>query len=89
MAAHDLTERVEVLEMKVAALEELPQRVSAVESQIVQLRDEMRGGFSAVREEMRALNEDTKNQIRVLHADVIDRIARIGEGAPRSRRRRK
>jgi predicted phage gp36 major capsid-like protein len=111
MAAHDLTERVEVLEVKVAALEGLPERVSAVESQIVQLRDEMRGGFSAVREEMRtlnddtrmemralnddirmemrALNEDTKNQMRVLHEDVIERIARIGEGAPRSRRRRR
>jgi len=122
MAAHDLTARVEVLEMKVAALEGLPERVSAVESQIVQLRDEMRGGFSAVHQEMRdlsstfrgemrglestlraemralndetrlemrALNEDTKNQMRVLHEDVIDRIARIGEGAPRSRRRRR
>jgi chaperonin cofactor prefoldin len=40
MAAHDLTERVEVLEVKVAALEDLPERVSAVESQIVQLRED-------------------------------------------------
>jgi phosphoglycerate-specific signal transduction histidine kinase len=122
MAAHDLTDRVEVLEVKVAALEGLPESVSGVESQIVQLRNEMRGGFSAVhqemhdlgetlrqemregqqefrqemrglegtlRDEMRALNEDTKSQMRVLHEDVIDRISRIGEGAPRSRRRRK
>ena len=56
MAAHDLTERVEVLEVKVAALDGFPDRVSAVESQIVQLRDEMRGGFSAVREEMHDLD---------------------------------
>jgi hypothetical protein len=133
MAARDLTERVELLDVKVSALEGLPERVSAVESQIVQLRDEMRGGFSAVhqemhelgdslrgemhdlgatlrqemregqedlrremrglegtlRGEMRVLNEDTKNQMRVLHEDVIDRIARIGEGAPRPRRRRR
>ena len=35
MAAHDLEKRVEVLEVKVAALEDLPERVPAVESRIV------------------------------------------------------
>jgi hypothetical protein len=42
MAVRNLTEGVEVLEMNVGPLEELPARVSAVESQIVQLRTEMR-----------------------------------------------
>jgi len=98
MAERDLTERVEVLEMKVAALEELPARVTAVESQIVLLRDEMRGEFSAVRQEMRALNDETRaemralneqtvTQMRVLHEDVIDRIAKLDEGR-RPRRKR-
>ena len=35
-------------------LETLPDRITAVESQIVQLRTEMRGEFSAVREEIRS-----------------------------------
>jgi hypothetical protein len=133
MAGRDLTERVEVLEMKVAALEELPARVSAVESQIVLLRDEMRGEFSAVRQEMRTLNDGTKaemralneetrtemralneetkaemralneetraemralneathTQMRVLHEDVVDRIAKLGEGRTHSRKPRR
>ena len=98
MANGELVQRVEVLEMKVAALEELPARMSAVESQIVLLRDEMRGEFSAVRQEMRdlnketraemtALNEHTVTQMRVLHEDVIDRIGKLGEGGRRSRKR--
>jgi len=93
-----LAQRVEVLETRVALLGTLPERVSAVESQIVQLRNEMRSEFSAVRQEMRegreslrqemrALNEDTQNQMRLLHEDVIDRIAKIGE-AKRARKRR-
>jgi hypothetical protein len=90
MAVRNLTERVEVLEMKVGSLEELPARMSAVESQIVQLRSEMHGEFSAVRQEMRdlggtlrqemrALNEETKAQMLVLHEEVLDRISRTGE----------
>jgi hypothetical protein len=99
MAVRNLTERVEVLEMKVSPLEELPVRVAAVESQIVQLRTEMRDEFSAVRQEMgqlgttlrqemRALNEETRVEMRVLHEEVLDRISTLGEGTP-SRRRRK
>jgi hypothetical protein len=67
MAGRDLVERVEVVEMKVSALEELPARVSAVESQIVLLRDEMRGEFSAVRQEMRVLNDETRSEMRALN----------------------
>jgi vacuolar-type H+-ATPase subunit H len=88
MAVRNLTERVEVLEMKVGSLEELPARMSAVESQIVQLRNEMRGEFSAVRQEMRALNEETRSEMRMLHEEVLDRIAKIGEGRRAPKRRR-
>jgi predicted nucleic acid-binding Zn-ribbon protein len=38
----------------VSELEKLPDRLTALESQIVQLRSEMRNEFSAVREEIRA-----------------------------------
>jgi predicted nuclease with TOPRIM domain len=46
------TERIRILEQRVAGLESLPGRVTAVERQIVQLREEMRDGFSAIRQEM-------------------------------------
>jgi hypothetical protein len=112
-----VTERLEILEKTVAALETLPERVGAVELQIVQLRDEMRVEFSAIRQkfsaefsavrqefsaecsairqetvgmgaslreelqaEIRAGDEETRRYMRVLHEDVIARIATLGEG---------
>jgi predicted nucleic acid-binding Zn-ribbon protein len=98
MAVRNLTERVEVLEMKVGSLEELPARMSAIESQIVQLRSEMHGEFSAVRQEMRDLGgtlrqemrtlyEETKAQLLTLHEEVLDRISKMGEGRPARKRR--
>jgi hypothetical protein len=99
MASRDLTDRVEVLEQKVTALEELPARMSALETQIVQLRGEMKGEFSAVRQEMRSLgeslrgemrtmNDQTLAQMRMLHEEVIDRIGKLDEGRRSSRKRR-
>jgi predicted nucleic acid-binding Zn-ribbon protein len=49
----DLEKRVETLEGKVNLLEQLPARVGALESQVLQLRDEMRAEFSATRSELR------------------------------------
>jgi VIT1/CCC1 family predicted Fe2+/Mn2+ transporter len=100
MAARNLAERVEVVEMRVGALEELPGRMAAVESQIVELRTELRGEFSAVRgemremegrlrEEMRALSGETRAQMRTLHEEVLDRVSRIGEGTPSKRKRKR
>lgn len=67
-------------------------RLATVEVQIVHLREEMRSEFSAIRGELgerfEALyerGEDTRRYMRVLHEEVIDRIARIGEGPPPSR----
>ena len=90
-----LDRRVENLKQKVEELAALPARVGRLEEQIVQLRTEMRGEFSAVRQEMRTMrdalrsemrdgDEETRRYMRVLHEEVIDRIARIGE-APRRR----
>jgi hypothetical protein len=98
MARRDLADRVEVLEQKVTALEELPARLSSLETQIVQLRTEMKGEFSAVRHEMRsleenlrgemrALNDQTLTQMRVWHEDVVDRLTKLGEGGRGSRKR--
>ena len=94
--------RVEILEQKVEQLETLPARMAAVELQILQLRDEMRSEFSAVRRELTGLfraelhtnidslraeiraeirqgDEETRRYMRVLHEDVIARIAALGE----------
>ena len=91
MTEPTLTGRVQILEQKVENLEKLPARLEAVESQIVQLRDEMRGEFSAVRQEIgataaglhaeiRAGDEETRRYMRVLHEEVLSRIAMLGEG---------
>lgn len=81
--------RMESLERRVTRLEQLPGRIDDLTSQISQLRSEMRGDFSAVRNEVAertgALEtkiDDLGTQMRVLHEDVISRIARLHEGRP-------
>lgn len=69
-----------MLERRVEVLEQLPERVTALESQIVQLRDEMRSEFSVTRAEAHAGDEETRRYMRVLHEDVITRIAVLQEG---------
>jgi hypothetical protein len=81
-----LPERVTVLEQKVEELASLPSRVGALELQIGQLRDEMRVEFSAVRAEIREGDEETRRYMRVLHEEVISRIATLAESRrPRGR----
>jgi predicted phage gp36 major capsid-like protein len=94
MAQKSLEERVDMLERRVEILEQLPDRVAAVEQQIVQLRDEMRAEFSAtraearagderviqtLREEIRAGDEETRRFMRILHEDLVARIEILGE----------
>jgi DNA repair exonuclease SbcCD ATPase subunit len=91
---------VEKLEKTLESLAGIPDRMTAVEDrvgslelQIVQLRTELKEGFSAVRSDLlevfdsgsRATQElftQTWTQMRVLHEEVISRIARLGEGRP-------
>ena len=95
MAQESLEQRMDMLERRVEILERLPDRVTALESQIVQLRDEMRSEFSAVRADIHAGDEQTrrvltdrmeslfdenKRHMRLLHEDLVERIARTGEG---------
>jgi hypothetical protein len=49
---------------RVEILERLPERVTALETQIVQLRDEMRAEFSATRTEARAGDEHVVKTLR-------------------------
>jgi len=88
MAREAVESRVDNLETRVAMLEQLPERVSAVESQIVQLRTEMHDELSAVRIEMRAGDEETRRYMRVLHEEVINRLALIQEALPLRRTRK-
>ena len=94
MAREPLEERMDNLERRVEILERLPDRVTALESQIVQLRDEMRSEFSAVRadavetrrvltERMESLFDANQRHMRLLHEDLVERIARMGEGRSR------
>src|SRR5215203_5884962 len=64
---------------RVEILEQLPEPVSALESQIALLRDEMRNEFSATRD----LMSNVDRCMRVLHEDVIERIAALVKGQNR------
>ena len=75
-----LNDRVQILEETVKELAVLPTRAEALELQIVHLREEMRGEFSVVRQEIRAGDEETRRYMRVLHEEVLARIATLGEG---------
>ena len=53
-----------MLERRVELLEQLPEHVTGIETQIVQLRDEMRAEFSATRAEARAGDERVTQSLR-------------------------
>ena len=95
MAQESLERRMDRLERRVEVVERLPERVTALESQIVLLRDEMRSEFSAVRaeavvrheetrrvltERMEFLSDANERHMRLLHEDLVERIARLNEG---------
>jgi hypothetical protein len=83
-----LEERVTFLENEMQGLRGLPERVASLEENILQFRAEVRGEFSAVRQDMqgivqmlradiRAGDAETRRYMRVLHEEVLSRIANI------------
>jgi hypothetical protein len=87
MPPETLRVRVDRLERRVEILEQLPDRVSALESQIVLLRNEMRSEFSvmqvrdlALTERMEFLFEANERHMRLLLEDLVGRIATLKEG---------
>jgi hypothetical protein len=54
------------------------------------LRDEIRSGDEetrqVLRDEIRSGDEETRTLMRVLHEDVVGRIALLGEGRPAQRK---
>ena len=59
--------RIERLEQRVTAIEQLPARMDRLELQIVQLRSEVRGEFSAIRDEAQT---GTAEAVRSLRAEI-------------------
>ena len=64
MAEKSLEERVNMLERGIEILEQLPDRVTALEVQIIELRGEMRAEFSAMRIEAREGDERVIQTLR-------------------------
>ena len=69
-------DRLQRLETRMTALEQLPERMDRMELQLVELR----GDVAASRNELSARIDDTRREMRVLHEDLLGRIAVIGEG---------
>ena len=70
----DLPDRTARLEVRMGAVEV---RLGTVEAQIVQLRVEMRGEFSAIRAEM-ATKEELRNGLAGLRWELREDIAALG-----------
>src|SRR5687767_751426 len=80
MPERTLMDRVEILERKMALLQDLPERVSAVELQIGHLRTEMHEQFSAVRQEFKV---EIRTEVEALRTDLRREIR---EGYEETRR---
>ena len=95
MSPPPLERRVAFLEEQVNALHELPGRVRAIEVQLIEVRREAVAMEERLRADIRSGDEETRHQMRVLHEEVISRIALLQEGMsppgargrPSSRRR--
>jgi len=88
MPPQTIERRVEKLEEHVTNLQQLPARMDALSVQISQLRDDMGARFSATEKTLIASEERILAQVRMLHEDVISRLALIQEGPQRPGRRR-
>jgi len=87
MLSDSMAKRLEIMEMAVQSLAGLPgqvaaldTRVASLELQFLQFREETRSEFSALRTEVREGDEQTRAEMRVLHEEVLERIALLGEG---------
>ena len=92
-ALRELPEQVSALASDLAALRgDVTQLRGNVTQFQVDVRAEfatVREEFAAVREEIRTGDEETRRQMRVLHEEVISRIALLDEGRKTGRRRKR
>ena len=88
MQPQTIDSRVERLETRVTALEQLPARMDAFELRLSQFQDEVRVEFSATRSGLHQEIRELSAQMRMLHEDVLSRLALIQESLPRRRKQR-
>jgi len=69
-----------MLERQMQEMRELPNRVTGLESQILQLSQRIASDVSAIRDEVDAGDAETRVFMRVLYEDVLARINVLGEG---------
>ena len=70
-------------------LQQLPARMDALSVQMSQLREDLGAKISAIEVLLIASEGRILAQVRMLHQDVISRLALIQEGPQRPRRRRR
>ena len=80
MQPRSIEERLTMLEQQIQEMRELPNRVTGLESQILQLSQLIASEVSAIRDEVDAGDAEPRVFIRVLCEDVLARIKAIGEG---------
>ncbi len=80
MVSQTVASRVDTLEQKMGQLEDMPDRMTALESQIVQFRAEVGVEFSAVRSEIRTMGEDLRGEMRTMGEDLRGEMRTIAEG---------
>jgi uncharacterized protein YqgV (UPF0045/DUF77 family) len=87
MQQRSLSERVEALEKTVAGLQGLPDQLTSMKAQIdaqfTQVAaqfEQVHARFEQLRHEIREGDEETRRQMRILHEDVIARIAALRDG---------
>jgi hypothetical protein len=73
-----------------AVREDMRTGFAAVREEFVAVRSEMAVEFTRIRDEIKAGDDETRHQMRILHEDLVARIALLQEGlnGRRSRSRR-
>jgi len=86
MQERSIIERIVIAEEKVETPDVSAGHPTALERQLMQLREELRSELSAFREEVRGGDEETRRHVRLLHDTLIARLTAIGDGMNRRRR---
>ena len=80
MESKSVEDRVALLENEMQTLRGLPDRVTSLETQMVQFRAEVRAEFSVTRKGMDVRFDELGARMRTLHEEVLARIALINRG---------
>ncbi len=89
-ALRQLPDRVSAVAADLAAVRgdvtQLQGDVTRLQGDVTELKRDMHTEFAAVRDEIRTGDEETRRQMRILHEEVISRLALLGEGRKTRRR---